>query len=102
MCTQLYGSGARNFLFLNVPPIDRTPGSLVLSDIERRLQAAYIGEFNFRLGALVYNFVQRYPDATAFSFDTNYLFTQALDNPTRFHETEEYRNTTHYCAAYMK
>lgn len=64
--------------------------------------AEYIGEFNFRLGALVYNLGAHYPDTTSFYFDTNWLFTIVLNNPSAFQETSSYHNTTGYCAAYQK
>ena len=44
----------------------------------------------------------QYPDATFFSFDTNFLFTLTLDNPSQFAETANYHNTTTYCSAYSK
>ena len=98
----MYNSGARNFVFLNVPPIDRSPGTLALSASTQASMAAYIGEFNFRLGALVYNLDTHYPDTTSFLFDTNWLFTLVLNDPLVFQETSSYHNTTGYCAAYQK
>ena len=99
---QLYAAGARNFLFLNVPAVDRSPGQLVQSRTAQEDLASYIGTFNFRLGALVYNLAQRHLDATVFFFDTNFLFTAVLDNNTKFPETAGYLNTTTYCPAYME
>ncbi len=89
-------------MFLNVPPVDRAPATLALSSSTQASVAGYIAEFNFRLGALVYNLGTHYPDTTAFYFDTNWLFTLVLDNPASFRETSGYRNTTDYCAAYQK
>lgn len=87
---------------MNVPPVDRTPGSLDLSSSDRAYEAGYVGAFNFRLGALVYNLALRHPDTTVFSFDTNYLFTRVIDDPSQFQETAGYRNTTDYCEAYLE
>lgn len=87
---------------MNVPPVDRTPMSLLLSSDAQASEASYIGAFNFRLGALVYNLGLRHPDTTRFTFDTNLLFTRVLDNPGQFPEAAGYRNTTNYCTAYMK
>ncbi|KAK0517474.1 hypothetical protein JMJ35_000629 [Cladonia borealis] len=96
----LYDAGARNFLFLNVPPVDRSPGTLETSSSSQAAEAAYIATFNFRLGALVYNLGTRNPDTTLFLFDTNWLFTRVLDDPQQFVETAGYLNTTSYCPAY--
>ncbi|KAI4285791.1 MAG: hypothetical protein L6R38_000344 [Xanthoria sp. 2 TBL-2021] len=41
---QLYAAGARNFLFLNVPPIDRSPGQLARDRATQQSMAGYIGE----------------------------------------------------------
>lgn len=73
-----------------------------MSSSDRAAQAAFIGAFNFRLGALVYNVALRYPDTTLFTFDTNFLFTRVLDNAAQFPETAGYLNTTEHCPAYEK
>ncbi|KAL8657015.1 MAG: hypothetical protein Q9226_002342 [Calogaya cf. arnoldii] len=99
---ELYAAGARNFLFLNVPPIDRTPGTLARPQATQKSQAGYIGEFNFRLILLVYNLAVHYPATTVWLFDTNWLFSRLLDNgPLAFRETSGYANLTDYCAAYQ-
>ena len=87
---------------MNVPPVDRSPGTLETSSLSQAAEAAYIAEFNFRLGALVYNLGTRNPDTTLFLFDTNWLFTRVLDDPQQFVETAGYLNTTSYCPAYAQ
>lgn len=99
---QLYAAGARNFVFMNVPPVDRTPGSLILGATNRESLAGYIGEYNFRLGLLVYYLGLRHPDTTNLYFDTNWLFTRVINDPNQFVETSRYKNTTQYCAAYSQ
>ncbi|CAF9906955.1 hypothetical protein IMSHALPRED_005402 [Imshaugia aleurites] len=99
---KLYAAGARNFLFMNVPPVDRSPGTLEMGSIDQSAEASFIGAFNFRLGALVYNLALRHADTTLFTFDTNFLFTNVLDDPSQFGETAGYQNTTNYCKAYEK
>ncbi|KAI4105515.1 MAG: hypothetical protein LQ339_003357 [Xanthoria mediterranea] len=99
---QLYAAGARNFLFLNVPPIDRSPGTLARDKAAQQSMAGYIGEFNFRLILLVYNLAVHYPATTVWLFDTNWLFSRLLDNgPLAFRETSGYANLTDYCVAYQ-
>jgi len=82
--------------------VDRSPGVLELSADRQAAEAGFIGAFNFRLGALVYSLSLRHPDTTSFLFDTNFLFTEVLDDPGLFEETVGYRNTTDYCVAYEK
>ncbi|KAL8928494.1 MAG: hypothetical protein Q9208_001728 [Pyrenodesmia sp. 3 TL-2023] len=100
---QLYAAGARNFLFMNVPPIDRSPGMLARDAASQASMAGYIGEFNFRLILLVYNLAVHYPDTTVWLFDTNWLFTRLLNNgAASFRETANYVDLTDYCAAYQQ
>lgn len=87
---------------MNVPPVDRSPGTLELSSSDQAQEAAYIGTYNFRLGALVYNVAVRHTGTTSFLFDTNFLFTRVLDDPGQFEETAGYKNTTGYCEAYAE
>ena len=97
---QLFAAGARNFLFLNVPPVDRSPGTLETSAPSQAAEAAYITAVNTRLGWLVSSLAKRHPDTTLFLFDTNWLFTRVLDNPQQFVETAGYLNATEYCPTY--
>lgn len=87
---------------MNVPPIDRAPGSLQRDSSYQRSMAYYIGTFNFRLKELARNLTIKYPDATVFQFDTNWLFTLTLDNPSYFAETSGFKNMTDYCEAYRQ
>lgn len=100
--SKLYAAGARNFLFLNVPPVDRSPGSSVISASGRSDLARYIGEYNWRLRLLVYYLGLRHPDTTTFFLDTNWLFTRVIDNPAQFIQTAGYKNTTADCGAYNR
>ncbi|KAI4255285.1 MAG: hypothetical protein L6R42_006813, partial [Xanthoria sp. 1 TBL-2021] len=92
---QLYAAGARNFLFLNVPPIDRSPGQLARDRATQESMAGYIGEESTHTPF-------HYPATTVWLFDTNWLFSRLLDNgPLAFRETSGYANLTDYCAAYQ-
>lgn len=87
---------------MNVPPIDRAPGSADLSEIDRADQAAYIGLFNFRLKYLALNLASNFPDTTVFQFDTNWLFTLAINNTDSFAETSAFQDSTSFCEAYQR
>lgn len=87
---------------MNVPPVDRSPSTLKLNPDAQRRQADYIGEFNFRLKYLALNLASGFPDTTVFQFDTNWLFTLVLRQPTSFAETSGYQDTTNFCKAYER
>jgi phospholipase/lecithinase/hemolysin len=97
---QLYSAGAKNFLFLNVPPVDRSPLTTAQGANASALEAKDIAYFNSQVSVLATNLTTTHKDATAFVFDTNTLFTQVLDDPQRFPETALYKNTTNYCVGY--
>ena len=101
-CRQLYAAGARNFLIMNVPPIDRSPGTASSGASNVKAQAADIGDFNQRLQWTANSLAANYADATFFQFDTNWLFTVALNHPDSSPQTAGIRNTTQACNAYQK
>lgn len=102
---RLYQSGARNFLFLNVPAVNRAPftvdqgnNSMQLAEMNRRA----ILDFNMRISNMAQRLVQQHADATAFVFDTFALFNEVLDNPRSREETAGYTNTTGFCFSYSR
>ena len=97
---QLYVSGARNFLFLNVPPLERTPRTIAAGPGVQATERADVADFNLRLDKLVRNLTDTYADVTAIQFDTHLLFTRVLDDPTVFPETTGYKNVTDWCDQY--
>ena len=98
---QLYVAGARNFLFINVPPVDRSPGTIGQGPATQHAEGAAIAAFNLGIQRLATNLSIAYNDTTAFQFDANALFTQVLDDPSAYPQTAHYKNTTAYCAAYQ-
>lgn len=98
-----YRSGARNFLFLMVPPINRAPLTTQL-DSRRPFfrQARAIADWNRRLVNLAVNLTRTYDDATSFVFDTNGLFNQILDDPKQYEQTRDLVMTSSYCPLYSR
>ena len=96
----LYQSGARNFLFLNVPPVDRSPLTVSQGEWSITNEAAAIAAFNANISALASNLSSTYADASVFLFDTHALFTAVLDDPSVYPQTAAYTNTTDYCEYY--
>jgi len=91
----LYANNARNFLFINAPPLDRAPQC-------EGIDAAYafIKDWNSRLLILNRNFTTTYPDASAWTFDANKLMNMALDKPGTWPQTAGLKNVTESCDAY--
>lgn len=87
---------------MNVPPMDRTPGTAYFNETVRGELADYIGLFNFYLYYLAINLNLKFPDTTVFQFDTNWLFTLTIDNPRSFAETSAFEDTTTFCDAYQQ
>jgi phospholipase/lecithinase/hemolysin len=98
----MYQSGARNFLFLTVPPVDRAPLTLAQSPENQAAEKADILAFNSAINALAKNLKAVHSDVNIFTLDTYDLFTKVLDNPSSFPQTALYKNTTAYCTSYQK
>ncbi|RDW66417.1 hypothetical protein BP6252_10052 [Coleophoma cylindrospora] len=97
----LYLAGGRNFAFLNVPPVDRSPLMLAQSTSAQALEKADIAAWNTALTSLASNLKRNHSDVNIFIVDTNTLFTKVLNNPASFPQTAVYHNTTAYCDAYQ-
>lgn len=97
---QVYSVGARNFLFLNVPPVQRAPLTAAQGPTAEASEGAAIEEWNNRLIDLTRQLRRNHPDVTTFTFDTYDLFNTVLNNPSIFPQTAQYKNTTGYCVAY--
>jgi phospholipase/lecithinase/hemolysin len=88
----LYNAGYHNFLFLNLPPLDRNPGNLVR---DRKLpNATEIGWWDEELRTQSAAFEAAHEDARALVFDANALLHGVLDDPAPHGIT----NTTNFCS----
>ncbi|KAF9535040.1 hypothetical protein CPB83DRAFT_888971 [Crepidotus variabilis] len=81
---KLYDAGARNFLFNNVAPINRTPRMLRQPSSAQAKQAEVIDGFNARLSSWIRDFGSKHTDAKIFFFDANARFTSILNNPKTY------------------
>lgn len=97
---KLYDSGARNFLFLNVPPVERSPLTKAQGAAAVTEEAADLAAFNTGISNLTATLKATHADTNVFSFDTHALFNTVLDDPSSFPQTSIYKNTTDYCIAY--
>ncbi|CAF9910001.1 MAG: hypothetical protein ALECFALPRED_006129 [Alectoria fallacina] len=94
---QLYTTGARNFLILNIPPLDLMPFSRKWG---HPVPPRAVSDWNARLAYLASNLTHAHPAATVFQFDTHALFTKVIDDPKSYPQTAIYKNTTDNCEEY--
>ncbi|KAJ7837904.1 hypothetical protein B0H13DRAFT_2239814 [Mycena leptocephala] len=78
------GAGARQFLFINVPPIDRSPLMLAQSTSAQALEKSVIAGFNTKLAAKIAAFKAANSGVTTWIWDSNAAFTTILNSPTQF------------------
>jgi len=97
---ELYQAGARNFAFLNVPPVDRSPLTTADSVLDQSTEHVDISKWNNDLINMAQSLKTDNPDVNVFTIDTNKYFTEVLNNPASFPQTALYKNTTAYCDAY--
>lgn len=79
----LYQNGARNFLFVNVPPFDRAPFSN-----NNPTTGAQITSWNTQLQSSIATFQAKHSDISAFYYDSWSLYTKLLDNPLSYGFTD--------------
>ncbi|KAF9471786.1 hypothetical protein BDN70DRAFT_938685 [Pholiota conissans] len=79
-----YNAGARNFLWANVPPIDRSPLMLAQTTSAQATEKAIILDFNSRLAAKIAQFKANNTGVTTFLWDSNAQFTTMLNSPSTY------------------
>jgi phospholipase/lecithinase/hemolysin len=81
---KLYSAGGRNFLFANVPPIDRSPLMLAQSTSSQALEKSVIATFNSKLAAKIKAFQAANSGVKTFLWDSNAQFTTILNSPKSY------------------
>uniref|UniRef100_A0A0W0FWY4 CBM1 domain-containing protein n=1 Tax=Moniliophthora roreri TaxID=221103 RepID=A0A0W0FWY4_MONRR len=77
--------GARNFLWVNVPPVQRTPAVLSSSDTNsQELEKSVIEGFNSKLETKIEAFKANNSDISTYLYDSYVGFTKILDDPTSY------------------
>ncbi|KAI0343567.1 hypothetical protein BDW22DRAFT_1344558 [Trametopsis cervina] len=90
---KIYNAGGRNFLFINVPPIDRSPLMIPQGTSATNAEKTVIAGFNSKLAQRVATLAST--GAQTWLFDSNAAFTTVLNNPTKygFVDATSYGNT---------
>ncbi|KAI0363990.1 hypothetical protein BV20DRAFT_974951 [Pilatotrama ljubarskyi] len=81
---ELYNVGARNFLFINVPPVDRSPLMLSQAASAQALEKQVIAGYNTKLAARAAAFQAANAGVKTWFWDSNTAFSTVLDNPTKY------------------
>ncbi|KAF2205161.1 hypothetical protein GQ43DRAFT_362971, partial [Delitschia confertaspora ATCC 74209] len=80
----MYQAGARNFVFLGVPPINRSPLMLGQSASAQQTEATVISQYNNLLASHAASYFSGKSGATYVVVDTLAPFNTAIDNPTKY------------------
>lgn len=110
---QIYEAGYRDFLFMNLPPLDRTVRSIEsfvffhgfridIYQPSNQLSSqplpnsTMVHEYNSIIASSAAKLVTSHPGAKAMIFDTYSFLSGILDNPSEY----GIKNTTSYCPRY--
>ncbi|KAF2125337.1 carbohydrate esterase family 16 protein [Dothidotthia symphoricarpi CBS 119687] len=85
---KVYGLGYKNFLFMNLPPLDRGPSPSV--------NASLVETFNDVLKTHADQFQAEHRDASVLQFDVNTVLNGVLDD----YEKYGFKNVTAFCPGY--
>lgn len=95
---ELYVSGARNFVLLNVPAIDRSPLTVGQGQQSVDLERLALASFNKKVEQRVKTLKGTHSDVWAQVFDSKKVFDKLLDKPQSY----GLKNAATYCDLYQK
>lgn len=87
----MYKAGYKNFLFVNLPPLDRTPGNQKASTPYP--SKSQVDTWNSLLSLYVQAFQKRYTDSKTMMYDANTFLNGVMNNQSNYGIT----NTNTYC-----
>ncbi|KAF2130279.1 carbohydrate esterase family 16 protein [Dothidotthia symphoricarpi CBS 119687] len=102
LLSDVYATGARNFLFLSVPPINLAPLTLSTDDGGYAVQeeGKVVLDWNAILRNMTTRFAASHSGTKIFVEDTWTVFNNVIKNPASYPQTSGLKNVTGYCAAY--
>jgi len=99
----LYGAGARNFVFLNVPPVQRSPLILAQGEEAAALETEALERFNALIEGLAGDLKKKHErEVNVWVYDSYKSFGEVLDDVEAYPQTAGYKDTTTFCEAYQK
>lgn len=91
----MHNAGYSNFLFVNLPPLDRTPGNLARANPSpNKTQIRWWDESLQKHSEC---FAKQNTGVTTMLYDVNTFLNGVLDNPTEY----GIDNTTDFCGGYL-
>ncbi|KAG8770158.1 hypothetical protein FRC12_004475 [Ceratobasidium sp. 428] len=81
---KIYDVGGRNFLFVNVPHVDRSPLMLAQSAADQAAEAAVINSFNTKLAAKAASFASSHSGVKTWVYDSATKINTLLDSPSKY------------------
>ncbi|KAI0904397.1 hypothetical protein F4823DRAFT_615111 [Ustulina deusta] len=97
---QIYAAGGRNYVLINVPPLDRTPLIIPQGDWAVSVSGADVASWNQKVANFAEDLKAK-ADTNVWVYDANKSFGEVIDDPQSHAETAGLTNTTDYCAAYQ-
>ncbi|ETS83064.1 hypothetical protein PFICI_04940 [Pestalotiopsis fici W106-1] len=99
LATHLHNVGARNFLFLSVPPMWLFPSNMANGADLAKLRSA-VEDLNARLQKMAREIDHDLAYTSVYYFDITSLFGTVVEDPGQFNETAIYKDTTSWREAY--
>lgn len=93
---QVYSTGVRNFVFMNVPPIELAPTNRGLSAQGLSILKSNVKAFNTKLLTRIQAFKATSLEVSVWHIDTFDLFNTILTNPLAY----GFKNSTDSCSYY--
>ncbi|KAI8944533.1 hypothetical protein F4801DRAFT_571414 [Xylaria longipes] len=97
---KIYDAGGRNYVFINVPPLDRTPLIIPQGDSAVSLSKADVAAWNQKVVDYAKTLKTK-ANTNVWVYDSNKSFGEVIDDPTSHPETAGLKNTTGFCTAYQ-
>ncbi|KFY33462.1 hypothetical protein V494_07603 [Pseudogymnoascus sp. VKM F-4513 (FW-928)] len=103
LVNDMHEAGARQFVFINAPPLERSPRVTGSSANATRVPAmtAAVADYNKRMLQLANAVNHDLAYTTVFHFDVYTLMDTVISRPSRFALTAGYKDTLSYCSAYQ-
>ncbi|KAF2020915.1 carbohydrate esterase family 16 protein [Aaosphaeria arxii CBS 175.79] len=98
---KIYDTGARNFLFLTVPPVNLAPLTLENGPDAVEGEGKVILDWNERVKKLAGGLALKHAGVKTFVHDTHKVYSDIIEDVNAFEQTEGLKNVTGYCKAYQ-
>lgn len=103
LAAELYAAGARNFVFVDVPPVDRSPLMIAQGPEAAAGEKKIIAQWNGLVAGVAADLKAAHAgDVNVWSYSSSGSFGAALDDPTVYAATASMKNLTEFCTEYQR